>query len=164
MFVFLLSSHHSAHKFNYIQLVCFHSAILISHRPSTSFSALLLPWQFLPFPLPIYLLEVSIKCILCLSYTIIKVPLSFSSHHPPLSVFKFRSSFSFTCPTTVQHLHFPAVSFPLYLSVSPLQTFAPCRSNIFQYRPAPRLRRLVAGPSQRRYGFISRSVRVRLVL
>lgn len=100
--------HHSVHKCNYIHFVCFHIAILISHWSSTIFSTFLPPWQFFPFPLPIYLLQISIKCILCLSYTIIKVPLSFSFHHPPLSVFKFRFSFTFTCLKTVQHLHFPA--------------------------------------------------------
>lgn len=92
----------------------------------------------------------------------------FHYHFLPIILPYLFSNFALPLASHVRQLSnistFLPSSFPLYLSASPLQTFAPCRSNIFQYRPAPRLRRLVGGPSQRRYGFISRSVRVRLVL
>ena len=159
MFVFLLSSHHGSHKFNYIHLVCFHSAILISHRSSTFFSTFLFPWQFFPptpfiyfkFPSNIFFAFLIQSSKFHYHFLSINLPYLFSNFALPLSSRVRRlSNISTFLPS----------SFSLYPYVSPQQTFAPCRSNIFHYRTTPRFRRFVAGLSHPRPGFISRSAHV----
>ena len=130
IFVFLLSSHHSVHKFNYIHFVCFHIVILISHWSSDFFSSFLLPWQFFPFPSPFIYLKFPSNIFFAFLIQ------SSKSHYHFLSIILpyLFSNFALPLPSHVRRLSkiftFLPSSFSLYLYPSPQQTFAPCRPNI----------------------------------
>jgi hypothetical protein len=161
MFVFLPSSHHSVHKFNYIHLVYFLSVIFIYHRFSTFFSTFLLPRQFLSFPSPfIYLKFPSNLFFACLIQ-------SSKIHYHFLSINLLYMFSNFALPYFPTSEHCPCHSTWSLTPFLCICTQVP-RTHLHPVDQtsavAPWLSRLIAWLSQRRPEFNSRPFLVRLVL